>query len=85
MYQLGLPPRRIDLLTSISGINFDGAWAESLTVETEGVVFRVPSRDALLINKRASGRPKDLDDVRRLEATNPLIDAESNDEKPRGS
>lgn len=47
------------------------AWADSVSIEVGGVGFRVPSRAALLINKRASGRPKDLEDVRRLELTDP--------------
>jgi hypothetical protein len=67
VYQLGLPPRRIDILTMISGVTFEQAWADSVHVEVGGVGFRVPSRAALLANKRASGRPKDLEDVRRLE------------------
>jgi hypothetical protein len=67
VYQLGLPPRRIDILTMISGVTFEQAWADSVRVEVGGVGFRVPSRAALLVNKRASGRPKDLEDVRRLE------------------
>lgn len=71
VYQLGLPPRRIDILTLISGVTFEQAWADSVSVEVGGVGFRVPSRIALLANKRASGRPKDLEDVRRLELADP--------------
>lgn len=69
VYQLGLPPRRIDILTRISGLSFDEAWQGSEVVRAGDVEFRVPSRAALLVNKRASGRPKDLEDVRRLEAS----------------
>ena len=67
VYQIGLPPRRIDILTLISGVSFEEAWHESERVDVGGVVFRVPGRSALLANKRASGRAKDLEDVRRLE------------------
>lgn len=67
VYQLGLPPRRIDILTAISGVTFDEAWTDNVRVEVGHVEFRVPNRAALLANKRASGRPKDLDDARRLE------------------
>lgn len=65
--QLGTPPRRIDLLTGISGVTFDEAWATRVEVEWNG--RRVPflGLDALLRNKRASGRAKDLLDVEELE------------------
>jgi hypothetical protein len=67
VYQLGLPPRRIDIITMISGVTFDEAWADSVHVEVSAVEFKVPNRRALLVNKRASGRPKDLEDAERLE------------------
>ncbi|HXW96087.1 MAG TPA: hypothetical protein VEI47_00775 [Gemmatimonadales bacterium] len=64
--QLGLPPYRIDLLTSISGVTFAEAWAGRL----EGRLFEVPvgfiGREAFIRNKRASARPKDLEDIRSL-------------------
>ena len=65
--QLGLPPNRIDLLTSISGIpDFATAWAARVEHELRG--RRVPflGREALIRNKRASGRRKDLADVEAL-------------------
>ncbi|MEJ7809872.1 MAG: hypothetical protein WKG32_05570 [Gemmatimonadaceae bacterium] len=65
--QLGLPPNRIDLLTSISGIpNFATTWPGR--VEHAVRDHRVPflGRDALLRNKRASARRKDLADVEAL-------------------
>ncbi|MEE9381903.1 MAG: hypothetical protein V3V08_00620 [Nannocystaceae bacterium] len=68
VYQLGLPPRRIDILTSISGVDFASADTSAVDVEVNGVPFRVLGRRSLLDNKRASGRPKDLEDVRRLES-----------------
>jgi len=69
VYQMGLPPRRIDILTSISGLSFDEAAADGVTVTVAGIKFRVIGRRSLLVNKRASGRPKDLEDVRLLEQT----------------
>jgi hypothetical protein len=64
--QLGLPPYRIDLMTSISGVRFPEAWADRLA----GTLFDVPvaflGRDTFIRNKRASGRPKDLEDIRAL-------------------
>ena len=65
--QLGLPPFRVDIMTSISGVEFDEAWPGAL----QGTLFEVPvrflGRDAFIRNKRASGRQKDLQDIRSLE------------------
>ena len=60
-------PRRIDILTSISGVQFDEAWAERETVPVEGLTLNVLSRKHLIANKKAAGRPKDLADVSWLE------------------
>lgn len=68
VYQIGLPPSRIDLLTEISGVEYDEARAASHSTVVSGLEFRVPGREHLIRNKRASGRPKDLEDARRLEA-----------------
>jgi len=65
--QIGLPPRRIDILTVISGVTFDEAWASRVTAELEGREIPAIGIDALIRNKRSTGRPSDLDDVRRLE------------------
>jgi hypothetical protein len=67
VYQIGLPPRRIDLLTAISGVTFDEAWASHIDTEIGGRSVAVIGRDALLRNKRATGRDKDLLDVSWLE------------------
>jgi hypothetical protein len=66
VYQLGLPPRRIDMLTEISGVTFDEAWESRAPVEVEGRTVSFIGRDALLKNKESTGRPKDLADVARL-------------------
>lgn len=67
VYQIGLPPRRIDLLTEITGVSFDEAWASRLTARFGSEQVGFLGRDALLRNKRATGRDKDLVDVRLLE------------------
>ncbi len=67
VYQLGLPPRRIDLLTEISGVTFEEAWAGRLHVTVGELRLPVLGRDELLRNKRAAGRKKDLADVEALE------------------
>lgn len=64
--QLGVPPVRIDLVTSISGVSWDSAWAGRI----EGCYGEVPApyigREQLVANKRATGRTKDLADLEGL-------------------
>jgi hypothetical protein len=67
VYQIGLPPRRIDIMTSISGVDFDTAWATRVMAGSSGARPFL-GREALIANKRAAGRPKDLADVLLLEA-----------------
>ena len=67
VYQIGQPPRRIDVLTEISGVSFDEAWATRRAVGFEGRVVHFIGRDELLRNKMAAGRPKDLADLSRLQ------------------
>jgi hypothetical protein len=66
VYQIGLPPSRIDLLTEITGVTFDEAWASRAAADLEGSTIHLLGRDALVRNKQATGRPKDLADVSRL-------------------
>lgn len=67
VYQIGVAPRRIDILTRISGVSFDEASLDRLVVEMEGLSIPVLGRAALVKNKRAAGRDKDLADLRLLE------------------
>ncbi len=67
VFQIGVAPRRIDLLTSISGVRFDDAWARRYIIEVEGLLLNTLSRDDLIANKRASERPKDIADLAWLE------------------
>lgn len=67
IFQVGLPPRRIDILTALSGIQFDSAWGNRVSAQFGPVkVFAIGLND-LITNKRAAGRPKDLVDVAELE------------------
>jgi hypothetical protein len=68
VFQIGVVPCRIDILTAISGVDFDEAWTGRMIVRIGGLDVPVLGRDALLRNKRASGRPKDLLDVPALES-----------------
>ncbi len=67
VFQIGVPPRRIDLLTSLTGLDgFEAAWASRQTVEVEGLTVPVIGRAELIRNKRALGRPRDLADLELL-------------------
>ena len=65
--QFGLPPNRIDLLTGVSGLTFDQAWANRVEDSLEAVPVPVLGLADLIENKRATGRHKDLADVRGVE------------------
>lgn len=65
--QFGLPPRRIDLLTSLTGLRFEEAWSRRVESQIDQAPVAFLSRADLIANKRAVGRPRDLADVERLE------------------
>lgn len=67
VFQIGVAPSRVDILTAISGVRFDEAWPNRLVLEIEGVPVTVLGRAEFIANKRASGRPKDLADILGLE------------------
>jgi hypothetical protein len=67
--QLGVEPNRIDLLTGISGVEFDEAWQSRVAGELGGQTVGFLNRDLLIRNKLASGRDKDIADARLLERT----------------
>ena len=67
VFQLGVSPNRIDLLTSVTGLEFGGAWARRSTVDLQSLRVPVLGREDLIRNKRAVGRPRDLADVAELE------------------
>jgi hypothetical protein len=64
--QLGVMPNRIDLLTAISGVSFEEAWATRSEAELDGVATHFIGRAALLRNKQQTGRAKDLGDAEEL-------------------
>ncbi len=68
VFQMGLPPRRIDVLTQISGVEFEVAWQNRDTAMFGEIEAFVIGTKELIDNKRATGRPKDLLDVDTLEA-----------------
>jgi hypothetical protein len=64
--QLGVPPIRIDILTSITGIPFEEAWSERIQVDAEGIPVNFIGRQALVRNKRLTGRTQDKADLEAL-------------------
>ncbi len=64
--RIGVPPMRIEILTEIDGVIFSECYADRLTTEIDGQSVSLISRKHLRINKQASGRHKDLDDLENL-------------------
>jgi len=64
--QLGVKPNRIDLITSISGVEFEPAWASRAPGQIDGIPVQFIGREDLIRNKESSGRPKDLGDAYEL-------------------
>lgn len=64
--RMGVPPFRIELLTTISGMTFAEGYADRVVDEIDGVEVNLLSLPHLKINKRASGRHKDLNDLENL-------------------
>jgi hypothetical protein len=71
VYQIGLPPLRIDVMTEISGVTFDEAWASRVLAEVDGRAIGFIGKAALVKNKEAAGRPKGIADVARFRRTSP--------------
>lgn len=67
-FRFGRAPFAVDLLTSVQGISFEEAWANSEVRDCGGLLVRVIGLDALVKNKRATGRPKDAVDADELES-----------------
>lgn len=61
--QIGVEPCRIDLLTSIDGVDFDAAWESKTSVRVDDLEIYVLSKAALLTNKLAANRDKDQGDI----------------------
>lgn len=63
VFQIGVPPGRIDVLTELTGITFDDAWPDRERGQFGGVTVDFIGRAAFIQNKRATGRSKDLGDI----------------------
>jgi len=71
VFQIGVVPRRIDLLTEITGVDFATAWSHRTVAMFGDLACPVLGREELLVNKRSTGRDKDLVDARALERLPP--------------
>jgi len=67
VFQMGLPPYRIDVLTALSGLSFSEAWPSRTTAAFGTLMVDVIGREAFIVNKRATGRAKDLGDIESLD------------------
>jgi hypothetical protein len=66
MVRMGVPPVRIEILTEISGVVFEHCYARRITATVEDIAVNFINEDDLKINKKASGRNKDLNDLENL-------------------
>jgi hypothetical protein len=67
VFQMGLPPRRIDVLTDLTGITFAEAWPTRLRAPFGLLEVDYLGRDAFIQNKRATGRTRDLADIEAIQ------------------
>ncbi len=70
-YQMGIPPVRVDILMSISGLTFDAAWPRRVKADFDGVPVLFIHREDLIASKLAAGRPQDLIDAASLAQAKP--------------
>ena len=66
LYQIGVPPSRIDIMTSVTGLEFDTAWPRRIMAAFAGIEVPVLGGQDLRASKRAAGRLKDLADLEEL-------------------
>lgn len=66
LYQIGLPPSRIDIMTTVTGLDFDAAWPNRITAKIGDVPVPVLGLADMRTAKRAAGRLKDLADLQEL-------------------
>jgi len=68
--QIGYPPFRIDLITSIDGVEFEDAYPNRNVIEVDGMQVSFIGLEDLKANKKATGRGRDLEDLKALERLN---------------
>jgi hypothetical protein len=70
VFQIGVAPRRIDILTAIDGVDFEQAFRDKVDIEIDGLKTAFISRDHLIKNKLSTGRAKDRLDAGHLQKNN---------------
>ncbi len=63
VYQMGVPPMRVDVLMSLGDLPFTGAYDRRIIIDVDGLMIPILSKDDLIASKLAAGRPQDLIDV----------------------
>jgi len=71
VYQMGVAPNRIDITMGIDGVDFESAWAAKVESTYDDVPIYILSKEDLIRNKKAMGRPQDLLDLDRLQGGQP--------------
>ena len=66
-FQIGVPPQRIDIISAVDGLDYAQAARRAVKMNVDGLEIKVISLDDLIVNKRSSGRPKDIADALALE------------------
>lgn len=69
IYQVGVPPNRVDVITVVEGVQFENAWHDRAEIDIEGLRIPVIGKTHLIVNKRTVRRPQDLLDADLLEAS----------------
>ena len=64
--RMGVPPVRIEVITTASGVDFDDCYSRREIIEIDGIPVNFISLDDLRVNKRACGRHKDMEDLEHL-------------------
>lgn len=67
IFQIGVEPVRVDIITAVDGVDFESAWPDRVRADYDDQPVSVISREHLIQNKKAAGRPQDLADVDALE------------------
>lgn len=66
IFQIGVAPRRINIINSLDGMSFEDAYSDRIIVEIESLPVPVISKENIIKNKEATGRPKDKLDADNL-------------------
>ena len=67
VFQIGTEPQRIDIISAVDGLDYADASRRAVRMNVDGLELKVIAIDDLIVNKRASGRPKDIADAQALE------------------